>query len=168
MEGENFALDRFLDELSQKPPSLARIDDLRWSSKAEQGELGFTIEPSVFDAAEPVAISPDITTCGKCLEELVDPKDRRFGYALLNCTHCGPRLTITTAAPTIVRGPRWLRLPCARLVAANMRIRPIGGFMLSRLRVRSVVRDWSRLTPRECESTPIARSNTRRSRCVVA
>src|SRR5262249_15956303 len=28
-----------------------------------------------------------------------DPADRRFGYPFLNCTNCGPRLTVITAAP---------------------------------------------------------------------
>jgi hydrogenase maturation protein HypF len=99
VEGEDSALDCFLGELCQHVPPLARVGDVSWISKAEQGGLGFTIQPSLMSAVEPVSIAPDIATCDRCLKELFDPTDRRFGYALLNCTHCGPRLTIVTAAP---------------------------------------------------------------------
>ena len=34
-----------------------------------------------------------------CLAELFDPADRRYHYPFLNCTNCGPRLTIVTGAP---------------------------------------------------------------------
>jgi len=99
VEGQAPALDRFMVELSRQAPPLARIENVRWLPKAEQGDRRFTIEPSIVGGFEPVSISPDIATCVRCLAELVDPSDRRFCYALLNCTHCGPRLTIITAAP---------------------------------------------------------------------
>ena len=30
---------------------------------------------------------------------MFDPADRRYGYPFLNCTNCGPRLTIITGSP---------------------------------------------------------------------
>ena len=44
-------------------------------------------------------ISPDVATCADCLAELLDPANRRYRYPFLNCTHCGPRLTIITGSP---------------------------------------------------------------------
>ena len=99
VEGESHALDRFLSELTDKPPPLARIDELNWSSRPPRGEPSFRIEPSESDATSPIFISPDVATCDDCVAELFDPRDRRYRYPFLNCTNCGPRLTIITGAP---------------------------------------------------------------------
>jgi hydrogenase maturation protein HypF len=45
------------------------------------------------------AISPDLPVCDDCLREMRDPADRRFGYAFVNCTNCGPRYSIIEALP---------------------------------------------------------------------
>ncbi len=99
VEGESQCLDRFLAELTAQPPPLARIDDLRWSSRPALGEPAFRIETSDRDDESPIFISPDVATCVDCLAELFDPRDRRYRYPFLNCTNCGPRLTIITGSP---------------------------------------------------------------------
>ncbi len=99
VEGEPPALDHFLGELSDRPPPLAQIERLSWKRRPPQGEAEFRIERSTADAASPVFVSPDVATCPDCLAELFDPADRRFGYPFLNCTNCGPRLTIIAGAP---------------------------------------------------------------------
>jgi hydrogenase maturation protein HypF len=99
VEGDAASLDRFLAELASKAPPLAQVERLSWEPQMPRGERGFRIEPSNADAAGPVFISPDVATCPDCLAELLDEKDRRFGYPFLNCTNCGPRLTIITGAP---------------------------------------------------------------------
>src|SRR5690606_29090627 len=63
------------------------------------GEVGFRIEASETRPSGLVFISPDIATCDACLAELFDASDRRYRYPFLNCTDCGPRLTIVTGAP---------------------------------------------------------------------
>lgn len=100
VEGDSLALDRFLQELTERPPPLAKVEALSWEARAIQGAGGrFRIEESDDDGTSAVYVSPDVATCPACLDELFDPSDRRFGYPFLNCTHCGPRLTIITGAP---------------------------------------------------------------------
>lgn len=99
VEGDAPSLDHFLTELAGKPPPLARIDSLSWERRAPRGATSFHIEASAADAAGPIFVSPDVATCDDCLRELFDPTDRRYRYPFLNCTNCGPRLTIITGAP---------------------------------------------------------------------
>ena len=99
-EGTSAALDRFTRELREKSPPLARIDALSCESQeALRGENRFRIEPSDHYAGTPIFISPDVATCDACLAELFDPSDRHYRYPFLNCTNCGPRLTIIRGAP---------------------------------------------------------------------
>ena len=44
-------------------------------------------------------LSPDVSVCNECLDELLDRKDRRFLYPFINCTNCGPRYSITKTVP---------------------------------------------------------------------
>ncbi|HVT89092.1 MAG TPA: carbamoyltransferase HypF [Tepidisphaeraceae bacterium] len=100
VEGEKQQLDRFVEQVRTQAPPLAIIEDFSLENRAPQNETSFRIESSDEDLADaPVNISPDVATCKNCLAELFDPKDRRYRYPFLNCTHCGPRLTIVTGAP---------------------------------------------------------------------
>jgi hydrogenase maturation protein HypF len=99
VEGEPPTLDRFLAELVCDPPPLARIDAVSWEPRPAQGERQFHIQPSDAGRTGPVFIAPDVATCDACLAELFDPLDRRYQYPFLNCTNCGPRLTIVRGAP---------------------------------------------------------------------
>ncbi len=98
-EGSRPALDRFTHELRENAPPLARVDALSCESRALRGEDRFRIEPSEDDHGSPIFISPDVATCDDCLAELFDPWDRHYRYPFLNCTNCGPRLTIIRGAP---------------------------------------------------------------------
>ncbi len=99
VEGEDDSLDRFLDELTARPPRLARVESLSWETCLPRGDREFRIESSTTDTSQPIFPAPDVATCDDCLAELFDPRDRRYRYPFLNCTHCGPRLTIIRGTP---------------------------------------------------------------------
>jgi hydrogenase maturation protein HypF len=63
------------------------------------GESDFRIVASEQEGKKEVLISPDIATCADCLRELKNPLDRRYRYPFINCTCCGPRLTIIRDVP---------------------------------------------------------------------
>jgi hydrogenase maturation protein HypF len=100
VEGPPAAVDRFEAGLGSHPPPLARIERVEAFSRAPVGQTTFCIEASDHATAKgPVVVSPDAATCGACLRELFDPADRRYRYPFINCTDCGPRLTIIRGAP---------------------------------------------------------------------
>ncbi len=100
VEGAELEVASFLGELRAKAPPLARIEEITCRARAVQGDQSFRIEKSDDgQTAGDVVIAADVATCDACLRELFDPTDRRFRYPFINCTACGPRLTIVTGAP---------------------------------------------------------------------
>jgi len=99
IQGTSPAVAAFAARLPSDAPGLARIDrvETQLLDPAPNGS-SFTIDVSVGGPAS-AAITPDIATCPDCLAELFDPGDRRYRYPFINCTQCGPRLTITDALP---------------------------------------------------------------------
>jgi hydrogenase maturation protein HypF len=99
-EGPGTELDAFAVDLVAAAPGLAHVDSLVAEPVVPQGDREFAIRASSGAAVSAAAaIPPDIATCDDCLRELFDPADRRFRYPFLNCTQCGPRLTIVESVP---------------------------------------------------------------------
>lgn len=98
-QGSEAALDRFAARLRFEAPRLARVDAIEAVTlTAVEGKSGFAIVASRGGRVA-TAIGPDSSICPDCLAELCDPADRRYRYAFVNCTNCGPRYTITHALP---------------------------------------------------------------------
>ncbi len=100
LSGPSERLERFEDALATEAPPLARVLDvsIRRETGAVKPVTGFRILPSR-SAAGRTFVSPDVATCSACLDETLDPVERRFAYPFTNCTHCGPRFTIITDLP---------------------------------------------------------------------
>ncbi len=101
LEGDDSALDAFVQALERDAPPLARIDTIEVQDAPADGHgfRGFEIRESVPVAGAFQPISPDISICPDCLRELFDPHDRRYRYPFINCTNCGPRFTIIQDIP---------------------------------------------------------------------
>jgi hydrogenase maturation protein HypF len=98
IEVEGYGADRFAGEIGAGAPPLARIDAIEWQEIEPDGAAEFEIRESI-GGKSATRIGADAATCQQCLEELFDPASRFFGYPFVNCTHCGPRLTITRNLP---------------------------------------------------------------------
>lgn len=99
VEGEESALKAFSQGIQREAPPLARIERLEMERLPRVGFQDFEIRESRGDSERLVLISPDVSICPACLRELFDPKDRRYRYPFINCTHCGPRFTIIVDVP---------------------------------------------------------------------
>lgn len=99
VEGSSQSIQDFTTRLRNQAPPLAIIDDFKVETCATNGYTNFAIIKS---EAIPLAfqpISPDVSICDDCLNELFNPKDRRYHYPFINCTNCGPRFTIIENIP---------------------------------------------------------------------
>ncbi|MBN1756089.1 carbamoyltransferase HypF [bacterium] len=99
IEGKESQLMEFIEKLRHKAPPLSRIEGMTISDIPLLGESQFDIKPSTGLSEKFVLISPDVATCHDCLQELFNPRDRRFHYPFINCTNCGPRFTIIEDIP---------------------------------------------------------------------
>ena len=98
--GKEEAVRAFIRAVEQEPPMRAVI--LRMDVETVEGETadfqGFEIIESGRIEGD-IFVSPDIAVCDLCTEEMYDPKNRRYLHPFINCTCCGPRLTILDSMP---------------------------------------------------------------------
>nr|WP_320148107.1 carbamoyltransferase HypF [uncultured Anaeromusa sp.] len=100
VEGPTVSLQEFMRRLAAEAPPMALVERIqRQGIDIEAtGENEFVIKQSV--AGETLTlVSPDMAICAECQRELLEPTDRRYRYAFINCTHCGPRYTIIKDLP---------------------------------------------------------------------
>jgi len=97
--GETKYLDLFIDQIKNNPPPLSVIDMFEWSECSFELFSDFNILKSKVIPGEFIPISADIAICADCQHELFDPGDHRYRYPFINCTNCGPRLTIIKDIP---------------------------------------------------------------------
>ena len=99
VEGDVAHIESLAHGLREQAPALARVDSVALRECApERNGSGFAILESGGGRAA-TAIGPDSALCSDCLREMLDPDDRRYRYAFINCTNCGPRYTITHHLP---------------------------------------------------------------------
>ncbi|MGC9323650.1 MAG: carbamoyltransferase HypF [Desulfomonilia bacterium] len=99
VEGSIEAIDAFIQRVKSTLPPMAQLVRVDVQEIDPEGSTDFHIIASDPAGERQTRISPDIATCADCLRELFDPDDRRHAYPFINCTNCGPRLTIIFDIP---------------------------------------------------------------------
>jgi len=97
-QGNEEALKAFRLALEQEAPPRSAILKIMSRVRMEPAYSTFEIIESEHETGD-IFVSPDIATCDLCRKELFDPSDRRYLHPFINCTACGPRLTILDAMP---------------------------------------------------------------------
>ncbi len=98
IEGRDNELDEFIRLLREEAPDRSQILKITQKSEPCTGAEEFRILPSQKVEGN-VFVSPDIAICDSCRREMYDPNDRRYLHPFINCTACGPRLTILDSMP---------------------------------------------------------------------
>ncbi|MBQ9605138.1 MAG: carbamoyltransferase HypF, partial [Firmicutes bacterium] len=98
-QGSDEQLNNFVDTIKHCPPERSVI--LGVDVTDCEGEYTFTSFEIIESEKEygDIFVSPDIATCDKCREELFDKTNKRYLHPFINCTQCGPRLTIMDTMP---------------------------------------------------------------------
>ncbi len=98
--GRRESIDDFIQTLLDEKPKLSRIDNIkRFPQTAPlKSVASFDIIESNNSYVH-TGVTADAATCDHCLQEILDPTNRRYHYPFTNCTHCGPRLSIINAIP---------------------------------------------------------------------
>jgi hydrogenase maturation protein HypF len=98
-QGDDESLARFQENIEHRPPERAVILNVDVSPVNETTRYAdFSITESERETGD-ILIPPDIAICDACKKELFDKNDRRYLHPFINCTCCGPRLTILDALP---------------------------------------------------------------------
>lgn len=101
VEGDEDSIRRFIREIREKKPPLAKIFSLETAFTDSRGEFSrFEIRKSSSRRSRRASIiPPDVSICDDCIREMRDPSDRRYSYFFITCTNCGPRFTAIEKLP---------------------------------------------------------------------
>ena len=98
-QGSEEAVEEFISDIQNRPPKRAAILKINVENiETPEQYTQFDIIESEKTKGE-IFVSPDIAICDECKEEMFDKKNRRYLHPFINCTCCGPRLTILDSLP---------------------------------------------------------------------
>lgn len=97
-QGSQSDLAAFREDLEARAPERSAILKVLRESEDRPPYEAFSIVESAREEGD-IFVSPDIAICDACKKELFDKTNRRYLHPFINCTACGPRLTILDAMP---------------------------------------------------------------------
>ena len=101
VQGPEERVEAFLQAVLRQPPERSVILKMDQEDLPEEDCLvweDFSIIESEKIRGD-IFVSPDIAICPVCKKEMYDPANRRYLHPFINCTCCGPRLTILDSMP---------------------------------------------------------------------
>ena len=96
---DEITLQNFIDAIKNNSPPRSNILKIDVQKIAyEKIFTTFEIIDSKHEIGD-IFVSPDIGICDECAAELFNKNNRRYLHPFINCTNCGPRLTILEKMP---------------------------------------------------------------------
>ena len=95
---DNSTLENFIDAIKRNSPPRSTILKIDIAEVDDKNFTDFEIIDSEHETGD-IFVSPDIAICDNCRRELFDKNNRRYLHPFINCTACGPRLTILENMP---------------------------------------------------------------------
>lgn len=99
VQGNRDAISKFQQDILFQKPERAMIAEIISNQIPLCNDSSFQIMASESDSNKAMALLPDTAMCMDCLQELFDPKNRRFQYPFLHCISCGPRFSLFLRMP---------------------------------------------------------------------
>jgi hydrogenase maturation protein HypF len=90
---------QFLNVVLKESPSIARITQSSIKEIEEKFFDNFQIIHSDDNGPSRLLLTPDFAICKDCKTELLQVENRRYQYAFITCTNCGPRYSIVESLP---------------------------------------------------------------------
>ncbi|MEM6878721.1 MAG: acylphosphatase, partial [Bacteroidota bacterium] len=97
--GSREQVESFTAELLSQLPPMAVVTQHSISPITAKNYPDFRITASQLSGKAGLYIAPDFSLCSDCRRELLDPVNRRFAYAFITCTNCGPRYAVQRKLP---------------------------------------------------------------------
>lgn len=99
VQGTKDAISKFQHQIIHHKPERATITEFAVHHAPLSDFISFQIASSESDSDKALALLPDTAMCVECLQELFDPKNRRYQYPFLHCISCGPRFSLFLRMP---------------------------------------------------------------------
>ncbi|MGB9730373.1 MAG: carbamoyltransferase HypF [Thermoprotei archaeon] len=99
IQGNRDAISYFFSLFFLKLPPPAKIESIRVEEMSIEDFHDFKILKSGNVMLEASQIPPDIAVCDGCMQEVLDPSNRRYRYPFNSCAYCGPRFSMIYRIP---------------------------------------------------------------------
>ncbi|MCX6989694.1 MAG: carbamoyltransferase HypF [Chlamydiae bacterium] len=99
VQGDIVELVNFQNNLVATKPTRAVISEITIVDAPLHECKSFEIATSKSQSDTTLALLPDSAICQLCLQELSDPRSRRYRYPFLHCMTCGPRFSLFLRMP---------------------------------------------------------------------